>query len=251
MRPQRPAERSRQADGVRSGPPAPGLRAAVADRQTRAEHDLGFVTRSRSTAEFERAQRHSRRVRFLRLALPLGGAATIVLLVAAYVITQFSLPSVDIEAAKVVDGKLVMANPKLAGSDGSNRPWSLTAERALQDAARPTRITLEKIEATLPVDGDNAADIEAGVGVYDADAKTLELSGTVSVALRDGMTIRLEDAAIDIGTGKLTTSRPVAIDAGRARVTARKLTVENRGKTIVFEDSVRMTLYPAGAAAKK
>lgn len=211
-----------------------------------AERDLGFVSQTRSAAEFERAQRHSRRVKFLKLALPLGGAAAIVLMIVAFVVTQFALPKVQIETARIEDGKLVMANPRLAGSDNNDRPYSLTAERAIQDAAQPTRITLEQISATLPVDGTNAAAITAGLGVYDADAKTLTLSGKVAVDMKDGTTIRLEDASIDIEKGRLTTDSPVAIDAGRAKVTADSLVVEDRGKSIVFERRVRMTLMPIG-----
>lgn len=247
LRPQRPAAPMRAADGARAGRPGPAVRSAVRDLPADGG-SLAFVSAGRPASEFERARRHSGRVRFLKLALPIGGVATIVLLVAAYVATQFAPPSVEIGTTSIEDGKLVMANPKLAGSDNNKRPYSLTADRAIQDADNPTRITLEAIQARLPVDDSNAADIRAGIGVYDADAKTLDLSGKVAVDLNDGMTIRLEDAAIDIETGTLRTDSPVEVDTGRARVTSDSLTVQDRGKTIIFEKRVRMTLLPAGAA---
>jgi lipopolysaccharide export system protein LptC len=206
--------------------------------------DMAFMTAGRSPAEFARAQRHSRRVRFLKLALPLGGVAAIVLIVSAYVYSQLALPSIDPGEARIVDGKLIMNNPKIAGTDSKNRPYNLTAVRAVQDAERPTRITLETIEGNLTIDDKNSAAVTAGVGIYDSLAKTLDLSGKVAVDTKDGMSLRMEGASIDIESGKLVTTQPVSIDTGRARISAQSLTVEDKGNRIIFENRVRMTLMP-------
>lgn len=205
---------------------------------------MDFMTAGRSPAEFARAQRHSRRVRFLKLALPLGGVLAIVLIVAAYVYSQLALPSIDPGEAKIVDGKLVMNNPKIAGTDSKNRPYTLTAVRAVQDAQRPTRITLETIRGNLTIDDKNSAAVTAGVGIYDSVAKTLDLSGKVAVDTKDGMSLRMEGASIDIESGRLVTKEPVSIDTGRARISAQSLTVEDKGNRIIFENRVRMTLMP-------
>jgi lipopolysaccharide export system protein LptC len=238
---------------VRADAPQP---APARDPQVRHVDSAGmaFMTAGRSPAEFERAQRHSRRVRFLKLALPLGGSLTIVLIIAAYVYSQLALPSIDPGEAQIVDGKLVMNNPKIAGTDSKNRPYNLTAVRAVQDAQRPTRITLETIEGNLTIDDKNSAAVTAGVGIYDSVAKTLDLSGKVAVDTKDGMSLRMEGASIDIESGRLVTKEPVLIDTGRARISAQSLTVEDKGNRIIFENRVRMTLMPIDpkeAARKK
>lgn len=211
----------------------------------------GFMTAGRSPGEFARAATHSARVRFLKRALPIGGSLAIAVLVAAYLMSQFSLPRIDPGEAAVVDGKLVMNNPKLAGTDPNQRPYTLSAERAVQDAAKPTRVTLEKIEGRLAVSDTNFAKVGAGTGVYDTEARTLELSGQVRVDTDDGMSIRLENAAIDIDKGTLVSNSPVTVDTGRARVSAQSLKVSNKGKSIVFENKVRMLLQPIDPAAAK
>ena len=143
-----------------------------------------------------------------------------------------------------MDGKLVMNNPKIAGTDSKNRPYNLTAVRAVQDAQRPTRITLETIEGNLTIDEKNSASVTAGTGIYDSVAKTLDLSGKVAVDTKDGMSLRMEGASIDIGSGRLVTNQPVSIDTGRAQISAQSLTVEDKGNKIIFENRVRMTLQP-------
>lgn len=205
---------------------------------------MAFANGSRSPEEFARAARHSRRVRFLKLALPIGGGLSMAIIIVAYLYSIFSLPSIDPGEARVADGKLVMSNPKISGADSNNRPYTLTADRAVQDAGNPTRVTLEKIDGQFAIDDDNVAAVQAGMGVYDSVKKTLVLSGTVAVDTRDGMSIRMEGASIDIETGRLTTDQPVSVDTGRAQVRSQSLTVGDEGKRIIFDKGVRMTLNP-------
>ncbi len=217
------------------------------DDAPRADHghaDLDFVSSGRSKAEFDRARRHTGMVRFLKLALPLGGVLALAIIAISYYISLAVLPDIDIDGASIEQGKLVMNNPTLAGTDGNGRPYNLSAERATQDAANPARVSLINIKAKMPVSDSGFAQIAAASGIYDTAGKTLELGGTISVDMDDGITIRLQDASIDIEKGSLRTEKPVVVDTGRARVSAESLTVEDRGKKIVFENRVQMTLQP-------
>lgn len=225
----------------------PGAAApARAEREGRS--DLQFVAGRRSAADFARARRHSRMVGLLKVGLPVGGAVSILAIIGALLFAGGRLPSVDIGETKIEDGKLVMDNPELNGTDSNRRPYNLTARKAIQDAETPTRIMLEEIQARLPMSDDAFAVVKAGNGVYDAEGKTLRLGGGVAVDTEDGMSIRLKDAHIDIETGTLDTTQPVVVDTGRAVVSSDTLSVQEKGKRIVFESRVRMTIRPAGAA---
>lgn len=215
-----------------------------APRHVHGRNDLDFVSSGRSASEFERARRHTGRVRFLKFALPLGGGLTLAIVAIAYFVSLTVLPDIDLGDTSIEEGKLVMNNPTLAGTDGNGRPYSLSAERATQDADNPARITLVNILAKMPVGDSGVAQISAATGVYDTAGKTLDLGGAISVDMDDGVTIRLQDASIDIAEGRLSTGKPVVVDTGRARVSADSLTVEDRGKKIVFENRVQMTLQP-------
>ncbi len=215
-------------------------------QQARAERPArgGRHGENRTLADFERARRHSQRVAMLKVGLPAFAALTMVVILGTLFFAGSKLPSVDIGSTKIEDGKLVMDNPHLNGTDSNQRPYDLSADRAIQDADQPTRIMLEKIKARLPMTDTSFASVTAGTGIYDADGKTLRLGDAVAVDTEDGMSIRMEDAAIDIESGTMSTQNPVSVDTGRAFVSAETLLVEDKGDKIVFENRVRMTIRP-------
>lgn len=234
--------------GGKSAAPRPGGVRGAGRRHAGPAAEFALPDSARSAHDFARAHRHSRMVGWLKLGLPAVAALAVVVIIAVFAVSSVRLPSVDLGQTKIEDGKLVMDNPQLSGFDSSQRQYRLSASKAIQDAERPTRISLEKIEAQLPFGDSKFAVIKAGNGVYDAEGKTLQLGGSVAVDTQDGMSIRLEDADIDIATGALKTARPVVVDTGRAVVSSEALVVEDKVKRIVFQDRVRMTIRPGGAA---
>lgn len=204
----------------------------------------------RVAKEFARAQRHTSRVRVLKRTLPAAGIFAILAIVASLFLSGAELPSVNLGSARIEDGKLVMDAARLTGTDDSNRPYDLKAERAIQDAETPSRIALEGISAKLPMEDTVFAHVTAGNGLYDAEAKTLSLGGVVAVDTDNGMSIRMNDADIDIDSGNLRTTSPVEVDTGRANVKSESLIVENNGKTIIFENRVRMVIQPLGDSSE-
>ncbi|MEC9344208.1 MAG: hypothetical protein VYD64_10235 [Pseudomonadota bacterium] len=134
-----------------------------------AEPHRGGFADNRSLADFERARRHSRRVSFLKIGLPVFAALALVAMLAIPFISGSSLPSVSIGSTKIENGMLVMDNPRLNGTDANERPYQLTARKAIQDASRPTHITLEEISARLPMSDTSFASVTAGTGIFDAE----------------------------------------------------------------------------------
>ncbi len=198
----------------------------------------------RQANEFAKAQRHTDRVRILKIALPTLAVLIILGFVAALVIRSVISPLIDLGGISINDGKLVMENPELSGFDGKDRPYSLSASRAAQDVENPARVELETISAILPIDETVSASVSAGRGLYDAEAKTLILDREVRLLTTDGMEMFLQDADVDIETGKLQTGNPVWAKSPGAEISSGSLLVEDNGKRIVFEEKVKMTLVP-------
>jgi lipopolysaccharide export system protein LptC len=222
--------------------------AVPAGRQSAANYsadDAELSGTARSKADFDRAFRHSGRVRILRRLLPIAGFVAIVAILASLFISNLQWSGVELDSARIEAGKLVMDSPSLTGTDSNRRPYSLRANRAIQDTDSPQRIALEGIEARLPMDDINFATVSAGNGIYDADKRTLLLGGNIVVNTDDGMHIRMQDADIDIESGAMRTRNPVEVNTGEAHISAHAMTVEDGGKTIIFEDRVRMTVQPA------
>lgn len=194
---------------------------------------------------FGRAQRHSRRVRVLKFALPLvAGVIAVAFPLYSYLVTP---PPVAIQADSSVltDGKLVMANPKLSGFTKDNLAYSMIAERAIQDAANQGLVELDGIDAKLPMSARVNAAVKAAKGLYNRDANTLTLTQDITVTTTDGMVAKLKSAFLDIGKGTMKTDDPVDITRDGSRVTSDTMTVQDHGKVLVFEKRVRVNIDPA------
>ena len=196
---------------------------------------------------FVRAERHSRRVRWLKVLLPGLAVAGIVGFVGWSYLSVPSVEGVAVQGAAVSDGKLVMANPKLDGFTKENLPYTMTAARAIQDLKNTSVIRLEDIDANVPVSAENTAKIVAAGGVFDKSANTLVIDTPVTVTTTDGMTANLLSANVDIASGQMSSADPVEIIRDGSRLEADTMHVTENGKVIVFERQVRMEIDPKKA----
>jgi lipopolysaccharide export system protein LptC len=195
------------------------------------------------------AQRHSRRVRILKLAVPLVAA---VIAVAFPVYSYLAAPvSIQVQAdgSAFADGKLVMANPKLNGFTKQNLPYSMTALRAIQDVSKQGIIDLEGIDAKLPLSADNVAAVNASHGTYNRDGNTMSLTSDVTITTTDGLEAKFKSVFLDMGKGTMKTSDPVDVSRGGSRITADSMSIQDNGKIVVFENRVRVNIDPASLKA--
>lgn len=197
---------------------------------------------SRVEEAFSRARRHSGRVRFLKLTLPVVA----VLMVAAFVAKSWlATPegvSVELGSTAIEGGRLVMSDPKLDGFTRDNRPYNMTAERAIQDIGNASKIDLEGIAAKLPFDDENWVTVAAKSGVLDRDSNTLGLNSDITFTTDTGIHALLRSAVVDMAAGKLETSDPVDITLDGARIEADSMRISEKGAVMVFENRVRMEI---------
>lgn len=193
---------------------------------------------------FGRAQRHSRRVRRLKVVLP----TLAVLLMAGFGAYSFLVApastKVETEAPVLVDGKLVMDSPKLEGFTKDGRPYSVNATQATQDYEKQDIINLDGIDARMPVEEANWARVEAVSGVYDRTANTLDVPTDILVTTTDGLVAKLKSAFLDINNGSLKSSTPVDIQAHGSRITADSMSVLDNGQRVIFETRVKVYIDP-------
>jgi lipopolysaccharide export system protein LptC len=199
---------------------------------------------SERAVAFDSAQRHSRRVRILKLALPvIAGIIAIAFPVYSYLKTPPAAP-VQADGSAFSNGKLVMANPKLEGFTKQNLPYSMKALRAIQDVAKESIIGLEGIDAKLPLDKDTSAVVGAAKGVYNRDANTLELANDITMTTTSGMVVKMKSAFLDMSKGNMKTNDPVDIVTRGSHIQSDSMSVEDSGKVLVFEKRVRVNLEP-------
>lgn len=194
---------------------------------------------------FAIAQRHSKVIKVLKVAVPLvaivlvGAFAT-----ASYLLTPAKV-SIDTDGTALVDGKLVMANPKLEGMTKEGQTYKLSAVRAIQDLSNQSVIELETINASLPLSEKQRVFVAAPKGVYDREANTLRLTEPFRLKTTDGMSAGLTSAFLDIGNEVMETPDPVDIRINGSIVKANSLKIIEKGKMFVFENNVRVTIEPS------
>ena len=121
--------------------------------------------------------------------------------------------AIETEGSAFTEGKLVMNSPKLEGFTEDGRPYSVNATRATQDFDKQDIISLDGIDAKMPIEAENWARVEAVSGVYDRTANTLDVPTDILVTTTDGMVAKFKSAFLDIANGSLKSTTPVDIQS--------------------------------------
>jgi lipopolysaccharide export system protein LptC len=221
-------------------------RAIVAARGTaEPRHDGGGADPYRA------AMRHSRRVRFLRKAIPAFCAAAVIGPVAWGVAAPFARIGADIQVGPVsMSGtKLTMESPKLSGFKKDGKAYEVTATQATQDVKTPTIVELSKLTSRMEQDAKKYARLTADWGRFDQTADRLDLKGNVRVRTDNGYEADLLSARINVKSGDVVSDEPVVVRSQSGTITADRAEVRENGKHAVFEGRVRSVFNQDDPAA--
>jgi len=191
-----------------------------------------------------RAQRHSRRVRILRVGLP-AVAALGLLLFGLFILLDPArlLHGFPVEFTRItISGdKLTIEAPRLTGFTRDARPYSVTAHSAVQDLKRPNFVELTGIVGEV-AQARGASDLRATNGLYDMKAEQLQLSGGIQIRAAGGYRIALSDAFVEVRKGEIATDNPVHAIFPDGSLQASRLRIFDHGAHLVFDGGVSMTL---------
>lgn len=196
------------------------------------------------TGAYAAALRHSRRVERLKIMLPLGALIVSLAFVAVSVIRAYLPENVQLESARIEDGKVVMEKPAISGRNRDGISYSMRAERALQDIKNPNIIALETITAAVPLNDKVIARVEAVSGVFDRGSDKLDMTAPFTIRLSSGVTANFQSAHLDVKGGRMETPDPVSIVAKEAAIVADSMKIADNGRTITFSGSVRVNIEP-------
>lgn len=206
----------------------------------------GAVDRRDREAAFRAAYRHSRRVRRLRVLVPVAA----ILLFSSVVFISWwdplkalNLP-VSIGAISMSGSKVTMEAPRLTGYTADNRFYRVNAARAEHDITRANIVTLSAIDAEMQMEGGGAARIHASAGVLDTKTGEVELDRDVRISTTDGQSGRLGHARVDTRGGTVTSKGPVQLTSPRGEISSDSLRISDNGKVIVLEGTVRGSFMP-------
>jgi lipopolysaccharide export system protein LptC len=206
------------------------------------------VSVGRTDAErvFRAAVRHSRQVRFLRVAVPAG---VVVAVVAGTAFTLLLKPLVvlsgapiDIGSLVVSGSKIMMQQPRLAGFTRDNRRYDMVAQAAAQDVTKPDMVELHGVRATMEMRDKVTFETTAKGGLYNAKTEQLTLSQDIVVTSTSGYQAFLNEAVLDVRAGRIVSDKPVEVKTATWTINANRMEVAESGDLMRFERGVSVTL---------
>jgi lipopolysaccharide export system protein LptC len=200
---------------------------------------------------FRAAARHSRFVRFLRLAIPAGIVAVAAVIVVATFFNPFRLiAAFPIDPGKIsLSGtKIVMELPRLNGFTSDSRPYELTARAAAQDITKPEILELKDINAHVELKDGQRVTIKSINGIYDTKGELLKLDDHIVLTSNTGYEARLSEATVNVSTGNIVSESPVEVKLLNGWLNANRLEVMENGDLVRFGGGVELTLNPEQTA---
>jgi lipopolysaccharide export system protein LptC len=179
---------------------------------------------------------YSRRVAFLKRALPAIGVG-LLLLVAGWPrlepllnSVRLSLPVIERRDAR----ELRMVDPRYAGIDRLNRPYVLTAAAARQMPGQDDLMSLDRPRGELIAHGGAKIVLTAATGVYQTRSRLLDLFGDVTLTRDDGTRFVTQAAHLDLAAETANGHDPVAGRGPSGAITAQGFRILDKGDTIFF-----------------
>lgn len=171
-----------------------------------------------------------------------AGLALTILILFAYQAGFFSLFTAEAPKPPIAKPaeQTTVSQSTITGFDRQNRPYSVTAQSAVQDQDVPNRVHLRTINGESQRTNGETVKMKANSGLYDTEAKELDLAGAVEIVAEGRFTAHMESARVSVRDKKLTSHSPVTVDlTNGGTIEAKALQISNDGDNILFFNGVR------------
>lgn len=188
--------------------------------------------------------RHDRLIAVARVVLP--GAIGVL---AAFLVTapltaggdvSFVLDKNKVEVAKE---RLKIQAARYSGQDTKGRPFSLTAQSAVQRSSAEPIVHLDRLAADIRMP-DGPATLSANTGRYDMDSEQVALDGPLHFQGPDGYDLRTHDATVDLRQRTLASGGAVTGSVSQGTFSANRLRADLAERTVVLDGNARLRIVP-------
>ena len=201
---------------------------------------------------FRAAMRHSRLVRFLRVAIPV----CIIVVVAAFGAYKWFDPMrvlarlpVGTDGVVISGSKVIMRQPRLSGYTKDERPYTVSAKSAAKDLTKPDLLELDDIRTAIVMPGGGNVEVTAKNGLYDGKAETIQLTQDVVVASPE-YEVLLREALVNVRAGSVVSEQPVEVRMLQGTINANRFEVRESGAVIRFDGGVTLVIDREETPAK-
>jgi LPS export ABC transporter protein LptC len=152
---------------------------------------------------------------------------------------QSMLPSETPAPPQSRTDQITAIQSTVTGLDNEKQPYEVTAKRGWQDETTPSVVHLEEPEGRFRRAAGTEYTISAETGLYDTEAKKLDLSGNVLLEQKDRFKARMDRANVVVEEKRLVSESPVAVTFGSGTVNANGMQITDDGARILFLNGVK------------
>ncbi len=194
--------------------------------------------------------RYSRFVGLMKWLLPLSAVALALLVVVWPYLggQERGLPLSFTAIKSSTSDKLFMTNARFLGTDDRNQPYTVTADRVIQQAGDQDVVRFVNPKADIQLDNGSWVALTADRGVLRQSSEMLTLNGEVNVFSDTGFEFRTDRAKVDLRTKLASGDAPVVGQGPLGVLNATGFTLDRGGRTIRFKGRVKLVLYPKNGA---
>ena len=196
---------------------------------------------SRASLHVADPQRYTHFVKIMKRALLLAALALIVAVI-AYSLQprEKSHVAMTFEHLGSVANDLAMIKPRLSGTDSHGNPFVVTADEAVQMGPNSRSARLKNVQADVTLDKKTWISASAKSGLLNADAKTLMLTGPISVYSDSGYELHTMRAEVDLGKGIVSSDSAVTGHGPLGSLRADRFTFNRNTRQVHLMGHVRM-----------
>lgn len=181
-------------------------------------------------------------VRWMRLILPLIALCVIGLLIAWPRVEDAIKPAMREAAAVPAVAKNEVLNPRFESVDSSDRPFVITAARAMQSLSDADLVLLEQPAAEMTLSDGHKVGGSAQKGAYKQKDEDLWLEGGVRLSQDEGYELEIEKLLINMKTQKASSDQPVKGHGPAGSVEATGLQLDNQNGTLILTGPAKLVL---------
>ena len=187
---------------------------------------------------------HDRLVKFLGVALPMGVGVVAALMVVTPLSPRGEISFLlDRDAVAVIDERMRVDNALYRGTDNKGRPFSLTADEAVQRSSAEGVVRLEDVIARILL-ADGPGQLSAGGGAYSIEQEQLAVDGPLRLNAAGGYRFVANGVSINLDTKRMTGTDGVDGAIPMGTFSADKMDADLDARTMILTGNVRMRIVP-------
>ena len=149
----------------------------------------------------------------------------------------------DKNKVEVARERLRSTSPMYRGDDQLGRPFSLSADSAVQKSSAEPIVQLKGLAARIRL-ADGPADLRADTGRYDMNLEQVRVDGGVNFLASNGYALTTSAATIDLRSRRLESNSPVTGTVPQGNFSANRMSADLEEHIVRLDGNARLRIAP-------